>query len=124
MRRIMANDNDDNTDTSTYDTSVTKVSDVDALVMMPVAIQWLLIMMFITRRLPPNHGNCVHSDVDNDPDNDNDRWSRSYSPGGRGAGNGARSRTRFTEDLTANGKTPLLYFRQCETWANPRVKEK
>ena len=28
------------------------------------------------------------------------------------------------KDLTANGKTPLLYFRQCETWANPRVKEK
>ena len=64
----MANDNDDNTDTSTYDTSVTNVSDVDALVMMPVA----MIMMLITRRLQPNHGNCAHSDVDNDPDNDND----------------------------------------------------
>ena len=37
---------------------------------------------------------------------------------------GSRSRTRFTEDLTANGKSPLLYFRQRETWANPRVKEK
>ena len=68
MRRIMANDNDYNTDTSTYDTSVTNVSDVDALVMMPVA----MIMMLITRRLQPNHGNCAHSDVDNDPDNDND----------------------------------------------------
>ena len=68
MRRIMANDNDYNTDTSTYDTSVTNVSDVDALVMMPVA----MIMMLITRRLQTNHGNCAHSDVDNDPDNDND----------------------------------------------------
>ena len=63
----MANDNDDNTDTSTNrdDTSaVTNVSDVDALVMMPVA----MIMMLIMRRLQPNHGNCAHSDVDNDPD--------------------------------------------------------
>ena len=68
MRRIMANDNDDNTDASTYDTSVTNVSDVDALVMMPVA----MIMMLIPRRLQPNHGNCAHSDVDNDPANDND----------------------------------------------------
>jgi hypothetical protein len=59
----MANDNDYNTDTSTYDTSVTNVSDVDALVMMPVA----MIMMLIPRRLQPNHGNCAHSDVDNDP---------------------------------------------------------
>ena len=70
MRRIMANDNDNNTDTSTYDTSVTNVSDVDALVMMPVA----MITMLITSRLQPNHGNCAHSDVarDNDPDNDYD----------------------------------------------------
>jgi hypothetical protein len=74
VRRIMANDNDNNTqaDTSTYDTtsSVTNVSDVDALVMMPVA----MITMLISSRLQPNHGNCAHSDVarDNDPDNDND----------------------------------------------------
>jgi hypothetical protein len=40
----------------------------------------------------------------------------------------AREQGLLFKDLTANGKTPLLFFRQCETWAaswaNPRVKEK
>ncbi len=56
-RRMVFSPRGGPTDTSTYDASVTDVSDVDALVMMPVA----MIMTLITRRLQPNHGNCAHT---------------------------------------------------------------
>ena len=47
-----------------------------------------------------------------------------FSPAGRGAFNGARSRTRFTEDLTANGKSPLfIRFANAKLGPTPELKK-